>query len=44
MIRKPVAALMQSILVAGLTAVAAPAGAQGQAAGYPRQTVTITVV
>ena len=43
MIRKPVAALMQSILVAGLTAVAAPAGAQGQAAGYPRQTVTITV-
>lgn len=43
MIRKPVAALMQSILVAGLTVVAAPAGAQGQAAGYPRQTVTITV-
>lgn len=43
MIRKPVAALLQSVLAATLAIMATPSGAQGQAAGYPRQTVTITV-
>ena len=43
MTRPSLASLTKSLLVAALVVQAAPSSAQGAAAGYPRQTVTITV-